>query len=175
MQHISWDKVFAGEVPGKGATEAEVRHFIAALAKAVSEEEVQMINESQDSSGPVDPRHWQLPSKALPPSYLSFLHWSNGGSFYNGHRGFNFLSTSTLRQFALSYHFPQFMPGALPFAFDGDDNFYLFDMRSDPVKGEYPILFVRGENQGYANAVHVADSFTEACQGQADPVALLKD
>jgi hypothetical protein len=175
MHQLHWDKIFAGEIAGKGASEEELRDFVASLGKPVSEEEVKMVNEDEATAGRVDPRPWKLPTKPLPHSYLSFLKWSNGGSFFNGHRGFNFLSTSTGRQFTLSYRFPQHMPGALAFAFDGDDNFYVFDMRADPVDGEYPILFVRGEHPGYAHAVHVADSFVDACQGKSDPVALLKD
>jgi hypothetical protein len=186
MRHISWDKLFAGEVPGKGASEAELQAFEAALGKPLSEEEIQEANSPQEdaSSGagpqkartrPIDPRRWHLPAGPLPPAYLSFLKWSNGGSFYNGDRGFNLMSTSTLRAFALSYGFPEHMPGALPFAFDGGDNFYVFDMRSGPVGGEYPILFVHGDKQSYADAVPVARSFVEACEGQTDPAALFKD
>jgi hypothetical protein len=187
MRHINWGKIFPGEVPGKGATDAELQAFVSALREPLSAKEVQEVkdelaNPSPDDADPgpalhkpLHPRKWRLPDKPLPPSYLSFLRWSNGGSFYNGARGFNFLSTSTLREFALSYGFPEYMPGSLPFAFDGGDNFYVFDMRSDPVDGEYPILFVRGDNLSYDNAVPVARSFVEACEGKTDPVKLLKD
>jgi hypothetical protein len=185
MRHISWNKIFGGEVPGSGASDAELQAFEESLGKPPSDEEVQAVNDAQDnpadpgshhaSHKASDPRKWRLPAKPLPPAYLSFLKWSNGGSFYNDARGFNFLSTSTLREFALNYRFPEHMPGSLPFAFDGGDNFYLFDMRQGPVEGEYPILFVRGEGPSYADAVHVANSFVEACEGKTDPVALLKD
>jgi hypothetical protein len=185
MPNISWNNIFPGEIPGNGATEAELQAFVSALGEPLSNEEVQTANDSLTKSSPVtnqgqashkpfDARKWRLPAKPLPPSYLSFLHWSNGGSFYNGARGLNFLSTSTLREFALSYCFPEYMSGSLPFAFDGGDNFYLFDMRSDPVEGEYPILFVRAENLSYADAVRVANSFVEACEGKTDPVDLFK-
>jgi hypothetical protein len=186
MSNISWDHIFPREIPGKGASEAELQAFVSSHGKPLTAEEVHTVIDAQahpsQDSGPaqasdkrIEPRKWQIPARPLPLSYLSLLKWSNGGSFYNGHRGFNFLSTSAVREFLLNYCFPEYMPGAMPFAFDGDNNFYLFDMRSDPVEGEYPILFVRGENLSYANAVQVASSLREACQGKTDPVQLLKD
>jgi hypothetical protein len=185
MQNIHWDQVFPGEIPGNGATEPELQAFVAALAQPVSHEEVETISaaktdpEVAENKQPphrhTDPQSWRLPAKPLPPAYLSFLRWSNGGSFYNGARGFNFLSTSTVRSFALGYRLPERMPGSLPFAFDGDNNFYVFDMRSDPVNGEYPILLVRAEDMRFDDAVHVANSFVEACEGKTNPALRLKD
>ncbi len=40
----------------------------------------------------------------------------------------------------LAYHVPEYMPLAVPFAFNGGGTFYMFDMRSPPVNGEYPIV-----------------------------------
>ncbi len=184
MAHISWDKVFAGETPGKGATDAELQELAAALGKPLSAKELESANDPKANPSPEtvqqtahdsDPRSWRLPTKPLPPSYLSFLKWSNGGSFYNGARAFNFLSTSMVREFALKYRFPEHMAGALPIAFDAGDDFYVFDMRSDPVHGEYPILIVRGGKPSHSDAVHVADSFVELCKGTTDPEKLLED
>jgi len=61
------------------------------------------------------------------------------------------------------------MPDSLPFAFDGYGDFYLFDMRRDPVEGEYPILFILSGNLGYEDAIIVATSFVEACNGTTNP------
>jgi hypothetical protein len=64
------------------------------------------------------------------------------------------------------------MPGSLPFAFDGKGCFYLFDMRSGSVEGEYPVLFTGSGNLGYDDAVRVAESFVETCNGTTDPADL---
>jgi hypothetical protein len=111
-----------------------------------------------------------LPDGPLPPSYLSLLRWSDGGSFVNGdHRFDPFLPCSRLREYLLGYHVPQYMPGALPFALDGGGGFYLFDMRAGPVRGEYPLLYAGASNLRYDDAVAVASSLIEACRGTTDP------
>lgn len=118
---------------------------------------------------PFDPRKWQIPAKPLPASFLDFLKWSNGGAFINGDQKFDpIFSTKTLRDYLVSYAVPQYMPEALPFAFDGGGNFYLFDMRSDSASGEHPVLFTATGNLGYDDAVLVADSFLETCKGTTD-------
>lgn len=45
-----------------------------------------------------------------------------------------------VRAIMLGYHVPEYMPGALPFAFDGCGTFYLLDMRKPAVGDEYPVL-----------------------------------
>ena len=124
MAHIDWKQVFPQGTSEKGATEEELRQLASTIWLPLSEEEVQAINASQSNpfpSGnplhatykPFDPRQWRLPSRLLPPSYLTFLGWSNGGEFTNGDRRFGFFSTADLREFLLSYHVPQYMPGSL--------------------------------------------------------------
>ena len=41
----------------------------------------------------------------------------------------------------LAYELPEYMPNAVSFAMDGSGNHYMFDMREEPINGEYPILF----------------------------------
>ena len=74
-----------------------------------------------------------------------------------------------MREYLLAYHVPQYMPRALPFAFDGSGRFYLFDMRDRPIQGEYPVLYVGAGSLRYEDAVAVASSFVEACRGTTDP------
>jgi hypothetical protein len=181
MPDVVWEKVFSQSFPEKGATEAELKRFMAAISKPLSPREVQAVNASQSNPfpktdplhavyRPFDPRKWQLPSRPLPPTYLDFLRWSNGGTFVNGKRTFNpIFPTSTVRDYLVGYNVPQYMPGALPFALDGGGCFYLFDMRRDPVEGEYPVLYVGAGNLGYDDAVRVARSFVNTCKGKTDP------
>ena len=38
------------------------------------------------------------------------------------------------------HQLPEYMPGALPIAFNGGGTFYLLDMRGSAVGGEYPVV-----------------------------------
>jgi hypothetical protein len=120
---------------------------------------------------PFDPANWRLPAdRPLPPSYKSFLGWSNGGLFVVGDREFQMLKAQELREYLLFYEVPQYMPGAVPFALDGGGWFYLFDVRNPPgASGEYPIRFAATGNLNYDDSVLVADSFPEACRGRSNP------
>jgi len=180
MLGIDWKKVFAQSFPERGATQQELRDLVSTISMPLSETEIQAITASQRNPFPVthplhtaykpfDPRQWRLPWRSLPLSYLDFLEWSNGGEFVQGARQFGFFSTAELRNFLLDYSVPRYMPGALPIAFDGGGCFYLFDMRNNPVDGEYPVLFAAAGNLDYSDAVPVAESFLEACTGTTDP------
>jgi SMI1 / KNR4 family (SUKH-1) len=153
MPFPSWNKVFSKQYPAKRATDAQLRELISTVSSPLSDGEISAIVAEQrnpfpksdpmhDSYRPFDPCKWRLPSHPLPDSYLDFLRWSNGGSFFNCERSFDpFFNTTEIREYLLAYHIPQYMPEALPFAFDGGGSFYLFDMRQPPTNGEYPILF----------------------------------
>jgi hypothetical protein len=181
MAVVRWSKLFTRRYPVKGATEPELRSLVSSLATPLTEEEAEAINASQSNPfpssdpshliyKPFDPRKWLFPTTSLPDSYLDFLGWSNGGSFFTGDRCFDpLIACNEVRNHLLGYHVPQYMPGAIPFAFDGGGRFYLFDMRREPIAGEYPILFVGSGNLCYADAVHVAASFIDACKGTSDP------
>jgi len=180
MPQSKWAKLFSKRFPAKGATKAELSALVASISQPLSEAEVRAINVSQRNPfqkkhplhatwKPFDPLKWQIPARPLPASFLDFLKWSNGGAFISGKRTFDpIFSTKTLRDYLVAYNVPQYMPGALPFGFDGGGTFYLFDMRADPVGGEYPVLFTAAGNLGYDDAALVADSFPEACQGTTD-------
>jgi len=181
MAGVRWNRLFTKRYPAKGATEAELRSLVSSLFSPLTGEEVAAITASQsnpfpasdplhDTYKPFDPRDWRLPTTPLPASYLDFLRWSNGGSFFSAGRRFDpFFAASELRSHLLGYHVPQYMPGAVPFAFDGGGRFYLFDMRREPTAGEYPILFVGSGNLRYTDAILVATSFVDACSGTSDP------
>lgn len=68
---------------------------------------------------PMDPAKWSFPQKVLPPSYLQFLQYSNGGEFSQGDRYFQFFSTDDHREMNVAYEFPEYMPGVSSFAMDG--------------------------------------------------------
>lgn len=181
MASIRWNQVFSTCYPVAGASEDELESLAQSLATPLTEDEIARINDSQSNPfrashplhcfyKPIDARLWRLPVRPLPPCYLAFLHWSNGGSFFTANRRFDpFFAASEVRHYLLGYHLPHYMPGAVPFAFDGGGQFYLFDMREQPVAGEYPILFVRSGNLSYNDSVHVATSFIDACRGADDP------
>ncbi len=69
-----------------------------------------------------------------------------------------------------AYGLRRWMPGALPIAFNGGGTFYLFDLRQDPVDGEYPVVSARAGNLGSEpdECVVVSDCFEAACRGWID-------
>ncbi|WP_334077144.1 SMI1/KNR4 family protein [Paenibacillus sanfengchensis] len=115
--------------------------------------------------GPADSKLWRIPAKPLPASYTSFLRFSDGGEFANGERYFQFFGSAEIRSMLLAYEFPQYMPGAVPFAMDGNGNHYVWDMRADPHDQEYPILIASSGNLGFADTVTIAQTFAELCRG----------
>jgi hypothetical protein len=165
----NWDTVFHERYPERGATETDIAELIAGLSMEMTSREVaEVVKESPHLS----PGTWKLPCRPLPPEYLGLLRWSNGGEFRTGERWFQFFTAldarHCVRATLLAYHLPQYMPGALPFAFNGGGVFYLFDMREPPTQGEYPILCSHACNLGYGpdECVAVAQTFLEACQGR---------
>ena len=142
---IDWATVFESAKLEEGATEAEV----AALGL------------------PAD--------RPVPPSYLSFVRYSDGGHFRNGDRLFQMLSVASVRQM-LGNDLPEAMPLAVPFAFNGGDVLYLFDMREPPdAHGEYPILCAATDALDFDPhfAPRVADDFLEACRDRFNVERLL--
>lgn len=183
QRDIDWLSVFTERFPSTGATDAELSATLAALTAPLSQEEILSITQSQTnpfppsdplyhSYRPFNPAAWTIPNRPLPSPYINFLHWSNGGSFFNHDRHFDpFLSCSELRQYLIAYHFPQYLPGAVSFALDGNGNAYFFDMRQEPTAGEYPILLANLGSLRYEQAVTVGSSFIEVCAGVTDPLA----
>jgi hypothetical protein len=77
----------------------------------------------------------------------------------------------------LAYHLPEYMPGALPFAFNGGGVFYLFDLREPAdADGQYPVVAVHAGNLGWATHEEgyppecwpVADGLEQACRGRTN-------
>ena len=170
---IPWANLFAEAHPAIGAAPSDLDRLLRALAAPMSAAEVAAIKADHPLHATYrrfDPANWRIPDRQLPASYRDFLLWSNGGSFSNGSRWFDpFLSAEALREYLLAYHVPQYMPGALPFAMDGGGGFYLFDLRADPVDGEYPIFFIHAGNLGWDDATPVAPTFPDACRGTTHP------
>ena len=182
MQHnIDWSSIFLETFPQPGATNTDIVAATVGLMAPLSAEEIALISQSQAnpfpqgdalyaSYRPFDPTTWAIPKRPLPPAYVSFLRWSNGGSFFNHDRRFDpFLSCSELRQYLIGYHFPQYVPGFVPFAFDGGGNVYVIDMRRESDAGEYPIVFAKLGNLKYENSKRVGISFIEVCAGHTNP------
>lgn len=123
----------------------------------------------RDEAGP-DPDAWSFPARPLPPSYLDFLGWSNGGFFLTGDRELQMLAAEELREYMVTYRLPYQIPGSVPFALDGGGGVFLFDMRVPPdAAGEYPILFAATGDPGYDAAIEVGRSFPAVCSGRTDP------
>lgn len=182
---MDWSSIFDESRPSSGASDADLDRFVATIGQPLSVAEVAEVNRSQRNPFPAsdplhaayrpfDPSCWEMPNRPLPPDYLSFLRWSNGGWCRTGDREFGFFPTSHptggVREMTLAYHLPQYMPGALPFAFNGGGTFYLFDMREPPRGGNYPVVCAHAGGQGWRPDEHwvVADSFVAACRGSVN-------
>jgi hypothetical protein len=124
------------------------------------------------AEGGPDPDLWKFPARPLPPSYLDFLCWSNGGFFLTGDRELQMLAAEELREYLLTYRLPYHRPGAVPFALDGGGGFYLFDLAEEPDgRGEYPIVFAPGGDLRFDDPEIVGRSFVEVCRGRTKPGA----
>jgi hypothetical protein len=88
---IDWATVFEEAHPKGCATEAEVAALVAGLGQPLSPAEVARVNAAQRNPYPVidalhttwqpfDPSAWVMPAgRPVPPSYLSFVRYSDGG------------------------------------------------------------------------------------------------
>lgn len=187
---MDWSSVFDESHPVKGATAADLKEFVATICRPLTLVEIQDATRSQSNPfrqgdplhscwKPFDATKWLIPDRPVSRSYLEFLSWSNGGEFRQGNRWLQFLPaldpSHGVRAMLLAYQLPQYMPGAIPFAFDGGGIFYLFDMRQVASNGEYPIVCSQSGNLGWEpdECVQIAESFLEVCQGTIDVAELL--
>lgn len=177
---VEWSNVFDESHPVAGASAAEIREFCNTVAQPLTASEIEAIRRGQSNPfpqsdpmhmtwKPIDPSTWVLPQLPLPRSYLQLLSWSNGGEFRKGENWFQFFPALNdihgVRAMLLGYHIPQYMPGALPIAFDGAGTFYVFDMRKVADRGEYPIYTAHSGTLSWDedDIVKMADSLLDAC------------
>jgi hypothetical protein len=185
MRNVDWSSIFDESQPIEGASDADIDHFVKTIGQPLSAAEIAEVNQSQKNPfppshplhaayRPFDPSHWVIPNQPLPADYLSFLRWSNGGWCRTGEREFGFFPTvhpiGGVRAMMLAYHHPQYMPGALPFAFNGGGTFYLFDMRRPAESGNYPVVCSHAGAQGWGPDDYwiVADCFAAVCRGSVN-------
>jgi hypothetical protein len=178
---MDWSSVFEETYPEAGASKSGIRRFVASIARPLTRAELNAINHGQQNPYPesdplsatwrrFDPSKWTIPNRPLPVSYLDMLAWSDGGEFRTAKRWFQFFPTLDLdhgvRAMLLAYHLPEYMPGALPFAFNGSGVFYLFDMRQPANQGEYPIVCSHSGNLGWNQdqCTRLAETFEAACR-----------
>jgi hypothetical protein len=179
---MDWLTVFDEAHPKAGASDAEIAHLVASVRQPLSDAELAAVNRSQKNPfpkgdplyfayRPFDPTRWVIPNRPLPSPYLAFLRWSNGGEFRTGDRWFQFFPAldpnDGVRAMLLAYHLPQYIPQALPIAFNGGGTFYLFDMRQEATDGEYPVICSHAGNLGWEpdECFRVAESFGAVCRG----------
>ncbi|WP_411343323.1 SMI1/KNR4 family protein [Paenibacillus sp. WLX1005] len=172
---MDWDSAFDKILfTNPGADDEQLHTFARHWNIALRDEEIQLVKDQQRNPfpthsplysqyKPLDTAQWTFPQKPLPDSYLNLLGWANGGEYQTGERMFQFFRMDELREMNLVYEVLHYMLGALSFGMDGGGRHYLFDMRSDLVNGEYPILLADSGNLDYSDAQHVADSLWELC------------
>ena len=184
---MDWSSVFDYRGPQLGATQRQLADFATQLFQPLTGQEIADIAAQQRNPFPpnhplhpgylpIDASRWRLPpEQPLPPSYLSLLSWTNGGDFGNGERWFQLLPTDGprgVRATMLAYELPEYMPGALPFAFNGGGVFYLFDLRRPAdADGEYPVVASHAGNLGWGTDDEcwpVADRLEDACRGRTN-------
>lgn len=124
-------------------------------------------NAIRDRGGP-DPDRWVMPRGIVPPIYLSFLAWSNGGFFLYGQREWNMLRAEELREYLLMYDFPATLPDALPFATDGSGGFYLFDLREAAVPPGR-VIHLAADRFSFDDAAEVASDLLAAMANPGPP------
>lgn len=95
-------------------------------------------------------------------SYLnSLLMESNGGTFTNGVREFQFFSVKEIILVYKEYEFANYMPFALPIFSDGCGNFGLFDCRKN---NDSKIYWVSASNLGWhSEECHYLAENLEVC------------
>ncbi|QDT91751.1 SMI1/KNR4 family protein [Gimesia algae] len=172
---MDWNHVFqhvAKEIP---ATDDDITYLQKSVLAPLVKSEITEINSEQQNPfletnplyeeyQPFDPSKWDIPMRPFPDAFVAFLKWSNGGDFVRGEREFGMFGTKSIREYLLAYQIPEYMPGAVPFAFDGGGGFYLFDMRKEMIDGEFPIVISHSGSLGWdqEDAIRIADTFLEA-------------
>jgi hypothetical protein len=150
------------------ADDGEIAHLIEQTLSPLTEAELTFLDDNFDFAPDTPPEL----GRAFPNSYIEFLRWSNGGTFFKGDRTFNtMLSIREIRETLLGYGMPAFLPKAVPFAFDGCGSLYMFDMRED-VADEYPIVFAHTSDRDWNRVKLIARTFIDAMQSPIRPCDL---
>jgi hypothetical protein len=176
---VDWEGVFDQVRRERGAVEDDIVLLVESLKRPISMGEIAEINANQQnpfdyedelhsSYSPFDPSRWRIPEIHFPEDYLDLLRWCNGGSCVQGDREISFLATNEVREYLLSYHFPEYMPGAVPLGLNGGGVFYVFDARLPPEAGEYPIIASEAGVMTFEDSAVVARSFGELCRGRVN-------
>lgn len=172
---VIWSGIFTTFLHQAGATARELAKLEEDLRRPVDRDERDRVLASQtnpwpsgsefhDKWRPLDPVAWRMPLAPLPPSWLDFLSWSNGGLATNGEMEFGFFGTSDVREFILGYHLPEYMPFAVPLGLDGSGNFALLDVRKPSNPFEYPVVVAAAGNLGFGEARPLAPDFVSFCR-----------
>lgn len=159
---VDWISVFdevEREQPAAEENVSQLRAFLSSPLTIVERDEIAALDSE------LDPTAWGLPDCELPGDFKDFLRWSNGGGARTGEREFGFFDIAGIRDYMLRYLFPEYMPGVVPFAFNGGGIFYAFDVRSQPLKGEYPIVAAASGVLNFDDSPVVASTFMDLCRG----------
>lgn len=179
---MNWESLFDEMITEPPATGDEIAFLQNQVLAPLTEFEIDEVNARQQNPfrptdpayakyRPFDPRKWVIPRRQFPESFVDLLRWSNGGNFVKGDREFGMFDPKTIRENLLAYQVPEYMPGAIPFAFDGGGGFYLFDMRNAPVEGEYPIVMAHSGSLSWDEDLHavIGYRFVEVLSDPDDP------
>jgi hypothetical protein len=187
MYTTFWSNLFESAQPEAGATQDQLRELTESISRPPSKVELDRAvaffqqnpnppsDPQQDGYVPPNPAHWVMPFRGLPASYLEFLRWSNGGTFRNGERQVKFWSVGPgPRRMMMRYFFPEFAPFVVPFAANpGTGDWYGFDTSSEPMEGEFPVVYIYHEI--IRERLVLAPNFLDFCRNTEDPKKLYWD
>lgn len=102
-----------------------------------------------------------FPDTELPDEYTAFLRESNGGDLVKNGRELQMFAAEEIPEYYAAYKFPVYMPYALPFAMDGNGNFYVFNKREH----DNCIYLVAAGNMGWDECFPIAENFRNLIKG----------
>lgn len=172
LRDIAWSQVFtAVERTAPGLSLQAMVEGLHALTRPFERAEVVEILSFDPRGAPsrLD-NPLQRVGTRWPGAWLSLLAWSNGGAFVSGERCFyDLLSLAEVREYTTLYGLVTHLPGAIPFALDGDGGLYVFDARDG--QGELPVALIDGDDveRGWSEAMTLEPSFLEVCRARTRP------
>ena len=150
-------------------TDDEISSELKLFNKIITPEEEKEIIENI-SSNEIKEYFNYFVDKIFPISFLNFLKYCNIQEIENGKRYFVFYSLKDIRDLTISYSYPKWLKGGVPFASNGGGKHYVFDMRQNSINGEYPIYAVDLCNLGWeTNGIYLlGNTFLEVVTGKKD-------